>query len=294
MILAQADQLKVGSAEYKKIVELAGAFQTRAKSVETDIAETAKAFSVDVKKELDAWKSSEYKIVSEIETKRKALQAQGIRLDMAYIKKLTADESSYKQSLQNLQSWDTRLKDLTKARVDLLDKRTATLSKITALRVAYAAKANKALSGALSDLTVVVRFAPDAMSEEAEEIIQQAMNWRTVQVPRAALIVEQVPIPKLLECIRKKDPNPIVRIAGKDGVRPFNKTEALEILEALGQPANLFRLQRCETDDRPRITVTKVTVAGGKPQSRDFETLVGTATVGPFSAYALLPIATCR
>ena len=34
---AQADQLKVGSAEYKKIVALAGAFQTRAKSVETDM-----------------------------------------------------------------------------------------------------------------------------------------------------------------------------------------------------------------------------------------------------------------
>jgi ABC-type cobalamin/Fe3+-siderophores transport system ATPase subunit len=86
--LAQADQLKVGSAEYKKIVELSGAFQTRAKSVETDIAEAAKTFSVDVKKELDAWRSSEHKIVSEIETKRKALQAQGIRLDMAYIKKI--------------------------------------------------------------------------------------------------------------------------------------------------------------------------------------------------------------
>ena len=201
------------------------------------------------------------------------MQAQGIRLDMAYIKKLTADESSHKQSLQNLQSWDARLKELTKARMDLLAKRTATLSKITALRVAYAAKANTALSGALSDLTVVVRFAPDSLSEEAEEIIQQAMNWRTVQVPRAALIVEQVPIPKLLECARRKDSSPIVGIEGKDGMRPFNKTEALEILETLGQPANLFRLQRCETDDRPRITVTKVTVAGGKPQSRDFSRL---------------------
>jgi ATPase subunit of ABC transporter with duplicated ATPase domains len=183
------------------------------------------------------------------------------------------NKSSHKQTLQNLQLWDARLKELTKARMDLLAKRATTLSKITALRVAYATKANKALSGALSDLTVVVRFAPDALSEEAEEIIQQGMNWRTVQVPRAALIVEQVTVPKLLDCVRKKDPNPIMSIVGKDGIKPFNKTEALEILETLEKPGNLFRLQRCDTDDRPRITVTKITVAGGKPQSRDFAKL---------------------
>jgi hypothetical protein len=41
------------------------------------------------------------------------------------------------------------------------------------------------------------------------------MNWRTVQVPRAALIVEQVTVPKLLDCVRKKDPNPIMSIVGK-------------------------------------------------------------------------------
>lgn len=271
--LAQADQLKVGSAEYKRIVELAGNFETSTKSVEHDITTKAETFSAEVKKQLDTWKSSEYKIVSDIETKRKALQDQGIKLDMAYIKKLTTDESSHKQSLQNLQTWDTRLKELTKARIELLTRRSAVLSKITAIRVAYATKANKALGGALSDLTVVVRFSPDALSEEAEQIIQQAMNWRTVQVPRAALIVEQVTIPKLLDCIRKKDPNPITAIVGKDGIQPFNKAEALEILDVLVQPANLFRLQRCETDDRPRITVTKVTTAGGKPQSRDFAKL---------------------
>jgi predicted ATP-dependent endonuclease of OLD family len=107
-------------------------------------------------------------------------------------------------------------------------------------------------------LAVVIRFSPNALSEEAEQIIQQAMNWRTVQVPRAALIVEQVAVPALLECIKKKDPHPITNIVGKDGLKPFNKTEALEILDVMGQLPNLFRLQRCETDDRPRITVTKV------------------------------------
>jgi len=43
----------------------------------------------------------------------------------------------------------------------------------------------------------------------------------------------------------------------------------MEILDVLGQLPNLFRLWRCEIDDRPRITVTKVAPAAGKPQSRD-------------------------
>jgi hypothetical protein len=237
------------------------------------MAKIAGAFSLEVKKHLDAWKSHEYKILSEIENKRKALQAQGIKLDMAYIKKLATDESAHKKALENLQSCDVRLKELTKARFDLLTKRTSVLSKITTLRVAYATKANSALKGSLSDLAVVIRFSPNALSEEAEQIIQQAMNWRTVQVPRAALIVEQVAVPALLECIKKKDPHPITNIVGKDGLKPFNKTEALEILDVMGQLPNLFRLQRCETDDRPRITVTKVIPAAGKPQSRDFSKL---------------------
>jgi ABC-type multidrug transport system ATPase subunit len=122
-------------------------------------------------------------------------------------------------------------------------------------------------------LTVVVRFATDALSEEAEGIIQQAMNWRTVQVPRAALIVEQVTVPKLLDCIRKRDPQPIINVTTRDNVKPFNKIEALEILDVLAEPQNLFRLQRCEIDDLPRISVTKIVEAGGKPQTRDFAKL---------------------
>ena len=140
--LAAPDQLKVGSQEYKKIVELAAGFQKSAQSTEGSMTSTAKAFSSEVKKELDTWKSSEAKILAEIEDKRKALQAQGIKLDMAYIKKLTNDESSHKQSLQNLQAWDVHLKALKKARSELLVKRTAVVSKITAIRVAYASKAS--------------------------------------------------------------------------------------------------------------------------------------------------------
>lgn len=60
-----------------------------------------------------------------------------------------------------------------------------------------------------------------------------------------------------------------------DGLKPFTKTDALQLLQMLSQPAVLFRLQRCEVDDRPKITVTKKMDVGGKTQfvSRDFAKL---------------------
>jgi alpha-D-ribose 1-methylphosphonate 5-triphosphate synthase subunit PhnH len=128
----------------------------------------------------------------------------------------------------------------------------------------------------LSDLSVSVKFAADAFSPEAAEIIQQAMNWRTIQVPRAALIAEQVTVPKLLDAIRRSDPQGIINITATDSSRPFNKSDALDILKALAQPGTLFRLERCKVEDRPHITVTKaVPLAGGKVQhvSRDFSKL---------------------
>lgn len=83
------------------------------------------------------------------------------------------------------------------------------------------------------------------------------MTWRTSQVPKASLIVEQVTIPKLLDAIRKSDRKPLLDIKARDGSKPFSYTSAKEVLDTLGQRRNLFRIQRCKIEDLPRITVSK-------------------------------------
>ncbi len=271
---AKVDDLKVGAEEFKKIAELASIFAASVKTSVAELTKQAASFYQDVKKQLEGWKSRELQITSQIEAKRKELLAKGIKLDMAYIKKLATDESSHKTTLQTLSQWEAKLKGLTQARVDLLSRRGAIRSKISTTRTSHATKANRALKGALTDLAVTVRFVPDALSPEGEEIIQQAMSWRTSQVPRAGLIVEQVTVPKLLECIRKNDPAPLLSVVGKGSIKVFNREEALEVLKVLAQPEHLHRLQRCQVDDLPRITVTKLNLpAGVKPQSRDFSKL---------------------
>lgn len=273
---AKPEDLKVGAAEFKNIVALVSTFEGHAKVSEAELATNAKDFAIEVKKQLEHWKSHEQQILGTIEEKRKALLQQGVRLDLAFIKKLAADESSHKQSLKALEAWDSNLKIYKKQRAELLLQRQKARAQISTKRTAYAALANRALRGALSDLFVSVKFANDAFSPEAEEIIQQAMNWRTVQVPRAALIAEQLTVPKLLDAIRRNDPQDLIKITAADSSRLFNKNDALDILQTLGQPQTLFRLERCKVEDRPKITVTKaLPVAGGKVQhvSRDFSKL---------------------
>ena len=272
---SKPEDLKVGASEFAKIVALVNGFQDAAKKSEAALVGQAAVFSEKVKEQLEFWKAREQQVLGEIDQKRKELQAKGIRLDLAYINKLAADESTYKESLKALATWEARLKELKRQRLELLNRRDKLRSLIFTSRNSYAARANIALKNALSDLAVSIKFIENGLCPEAEEIIQQAMNWRTTQVPRCALLVAQVTVPGLLEAIRKSDPTAIAKVSTPDGVKPFNKIDAIQLLQALAQPAVLFRLQRCEVDDRPKITVTKKVELAGKAQfvSRDFAKL---------------------
>ncbi len=240
-----------------------------------DIGTHAQLFASGAAHELSAWRTSEQGIIEKIENMRKQLAAQGVRLDLAYIRKLAADEASHAKSLEILKVWEKQLADLRQARTDLLAQRTAVRSTITTRRTAYAVKASKALDGALGDLHVSLKFIPDALSPDAEEIIQQAMGWRTIQVPRAALLVEKLTVPRLLEMIQRNDATTVSELADEHGVRPFSLADARDILARLAEPANRFALERCAIDDRPKLTVTKAIAGTGKPQyvTRDFARL---------------------
>ena len=272
----KADDLKVGHAEFEEIVSLTKAFQETAKTSEVKLASATTAFSAKVREQLASWKEREQKCLTKIDERRRELHLQGIRLDLRFIKKLATDESNYKESLKNLSTWETHLKTLWKKRQALLSERKKIRSQIFTARMAYSKWANRALKNALGDLNVVVKFMESGLSGEAEDIVQQAMGWRTSQVPRCALLVEQVTVPGLLDAIRKTDTGAITKVMTADGLKPFNKSDAQELLGVLIQQQTFFRLQRCEVEDRPKITVTKKIEEPGKSPrftSRDFAKL---------------------
>ena len=222
---------------------------------------------------LAVWRSRDSTALTEIEDKRKALEAQGIKLDMAYIQKLAKDEAQAKQTITTLQSWGTKLKELQKERVKLLRARWSARQKIATLRTGYAMAASTILKSALSDLQVSLKFSSDAYSPDAEAQIIQAMGWRTVQVPRANTLVQQLTVPKLLEAIEENDTSTISALKDPGGATVFSKQDAQQILDRLRETPVRFALERVAIDDLPKLTVTKMVGQPPKPVSRDFSRL---------------------
>jgi AAA domain, putative AbiEii toxin, Type IV TA system/AAA domain len=273
--LSKPEDLKIGAVEFKAIVADLRSFEKEVAGATATIVGGAKILAAKVKKQLEGWRVREKQVATQIEQKRKELLDKGVKLDNQYIRKLASDEARFTKNLATLDLWQKKLRISQTARAGLLKTRLELRSAISTRRTAYGVKATRALSNTLGDLSVDVKFMDGALSEEATSIITETMNWRTSQVPKAALIVEQVTVPGLLKAIGKKDPVPLTKIAAADKSKPFSASDAREVIAALSQTVPLFRLERCIFDDLPRITVTKKIMDGGTPKyiPRDFARL---------------------
>jgi energy-coupling factor transporter ATP-binding protein EcfA2 len=273
---ADPKTLVVGSSEFASICAQASVFEDALTSVETAVKAAATTLSTVVTEQLIAWKSKEQGILKQIEDKKRELEAQGITVDMAYIQKLATDEARLKQEVINLKTWKSHLDGLWKQRRETLKERWAVRARIAMKRSAFGQKASAALKAALADLNVALKFDENGYSPEANDIIVEAMGWRTLQVPRASALTEKLTLPKLLDAITRKDPSSLQALRTDEGVTIFGKADAMTVIEKLSLDPVRFRLERAQIFDRPRLTVTKlVTDSTGKkhPRTREFRQL---------------------
>ncbi len=268
--------LVVGGTEFSAISAQVGVFENAIAAVEASVKTAATTLSTVVTAQLTIWKTKEQSILKQIDEKKHELEAQGIRVDMAYIQKLATDEAKLKQDVANLKSWKPHLEGLWKQRKESLKERWGVRARIAMKRSAFGHKASTALRAALADLNVTLKFDENGYSPEANDIIVEAMGWRTLQVPRATALTEKLTLPKLLDAIARKDTAPIQALMTDEGVNIFSKPEAAAVIEKLSPDPVRFRLERSQIFDRPRLTVTKlVTDRAGKkhPRTREFRQL---------------------
>jgi energy-coupling factor transporter ATP-binding protein EcfA2 len=274
--LADPTSLHVGSAEFSEIIRQGKAFESVASSAQASAAAGFKDFRIVADAQLVAWKAKESAAIQAIDTKKRELEAQNIKLDMGYISKLTGDEARLQAELVNLRKWPPILRELEKSSAAASKRRWAARAKIAAARTGYAKQATGVLKSVLTDLTVSLNFAESAYAPDAEEQVINALNWRTSQVPRAALLIERLTLPGLISAIDAKDKNAVASVRTRDGVAVFNASEANRVLACLAEPEVRFALERAEVYDIPRLTVTAMVArSGGKPQAavRDFSKL---------------------
>src|SRR5260370_29015841 len=222
-------------------------------------------FTTVVQANLNQWKTRDQAAAEEIEQKRKALEAQGIQLDMGFIQKLANDAANAKQNLATLANWKQELQRLENERRTTLQRRWAARGKISALRAAFAARATCVVGSSVKDLTLSLKYREDAYSPDAENLISQAMGWKTVNVPRASIIVEQLTVPKLLAAIRTQNGSALTGLQSAPKVAAFSKPEADGILSRLNIPELIHALERIHIDDLPKLTVTRMISVPGQP-----------------------------
>lgn len=217
----------------------------------------------DTNAQLKLWREKETLSLEKIEQLRKTLETQGMKLDMAFIRKTANDNEFYERKLKELAGKKNSLDEAKKERREILERRRTVRTKIFQKRQALSIKLTDSMRGTVIDYQVSIKFREGTLSPECQKIIQEGMGWRTSQVPRTAFIVEQLSFPALLDAIEKNAPKQLKIIKNADDTSVFSDTEAAQIITSLSHPQIRFKLEACPYEDMPEIKISRSIEATG-------------------------------
>lgn len=257
--------LAVGKEEFESIRKivgtLTGSFETQADA----LIRMVEAGLEEIRAGLNAWAAKEQVTRTKIEDLRRELEKQKIRLDMAYIRKVTTDAAEYAKKLEDLRKSVPKHKTALDERKALVTERRKLKAKIFSTRQGFAILMTKNLAATVVDYRVTIKFREGALAPELEDIIKEAMGWRTSQVPRTRLIVENMTPFQLLDAIEKGNSAAFEAIVDSKGNRVFSATDARDFIAKLREDRLIAAIQRCAFEDLPEIMVARaVTNAEGK------------------------------
>lgn len=266
-------ELTIGGAEYEAISNQAASFKSKVTASEHDLEVAAKSLEKVIEDNLTSWRTKEVRAKDEIDTKRAALEAGGVRLDMVFINSLSSDEAKLTEKLRKLKTWEPGLERRRKERAELVKQRWEIRQRIAMKRNAYGVKASDTLRSVLTDLRVSLKFQNSAHSPSGSTVISEAMGWRTSQVPRAPLLIETLSLPGLIQVVKKKDKAAIKAIKSGDGATVFTDADAQAIIDSLATSEVMHKLEVVEVVDIPQLVVAKSIPGQTKPAVRDFSRL---------------------
>jgi ABC-type cobalamin/Fe3+-siderophores transport system ATPase subunit len=268
--------LAVGISEFEAVQKLAKALADDIDSLSSGLKAKVKNVAQQISAQLDVWVAKEKETRDAIEEIRRELAKQKITLDIAFIRKVTKDASEYATKLADLKKLIPKKNEAYKRRSALIRERRELKSKIFTTRESFAVLINQNLRTCVVDYSVHLKFKEGVLSKELENIVRDAMGWRTAAVPKATVIATRFSPMTFLDVIDNKEATALTSIVDQDGNKVFTAKEAADILEKLGQWVPYVAIQRCLFEDRPEIKVTKpIELANGKKvfRQRDFAKL---------------------
>lgn len=268
--------LAVGKAEFETVKTLVNNLATDVEMLSSQLKTKVTEANTKITAQLQSWAIKEKDTQTKIEDIRRDLERQGIKLDIAFIRKVTKDAADLAAKLVELKRSIPKLQEAFKERRSMLNDRQELKSKLFIMRQVFAKAMNNNLATTVVDYTVTIRFHEGLISNNLETLIKTAMEWRTSKVPKASLVASHLSPFNLLDAIHRKDTSSLEQVIDGNGNSVFSKAEASEVLAKMGEWSNKFALERCVFEDYPEIKVTKtVVMADGSTAHpvRDFSIL---------------------
>jgi len=252
--------LSVGKVEFEAVKILVTELAADVDSLSTQLKKKVTDATAKIVVQLRAWTLKEKETQDRIEEIRRELEKQNVKLDMAFIRKVTKEATEFTLKLAELKKSIPKQQEAFKLRRELMNARKALKSRLFTTRQAFATVMNKSLAKTVVDYAVTIKFHEGLLSRESEELIKTKMAWRTSQVPKATLVFRQMAPLALVEAIERKDTSRLEQIVDVGKNRVFSRGEAEGIITTMGQWDAKCALERCEWEDRPEIKVMKTVV----------------------------------
>lgn len=268
--------LAVGQTEFETVKTLVNNLAAEVESLSTQLKTKITDANAKITAQLKSWALKEKETQTKIEDLRRELEKQNIKLDIAFIRKVTKDATDSAAKLIELKKSIPKQQEAFKVRRSLLKDRLELKSKLFTTRQAFAMAMNNNLATTVVDYKVTIKFHEGLLSNDFENLIKTAMGWRTSQVPKANLIASQLSPITLLDAINRKVTDKLEQVVDIDNNKVFSKSDAGDILTTMGQWDTKSALERCVFEDRPEIKVSKAVVMGNGNktyQVRDFSML---------------------
>jgi DNA repair ATPase RecN/histidinol phosphatase-like PHP family hydrolase len=263
-----SDNIVIGTEEFEKVKIIVDEFSKIVSSKSDELNVSLNEKIEELKIQLKQWKSKESETQKTIDKKKAELDAQGIPFDIGKINQIAKDLDHYKTRMRKLTETQKSIQRLEKERKELITRRKDLKASIYNHRIAFSIKINKNLKNSVDGLLVSAKYKEGCYSPSFENTIKQLMDWRTSQVPKSALIAENMSPMHFSEKVKKNNLSELQNIKDEEGKNVFAKSDIEGILNKARENNNYEDFEALEYEDRPSLTVTKIIDNGADNKTR--------------------------
>jgi len=254
------EEIIIGKDNFARVKEIVSEFSVivgeKASELNISLNEKISELSAQIKD----WSEKEKNIQTTIDEKKKELEAKGIPFDIGKINQIAKDVIYHTDRLKKLKAKRIELGGLQKTRLEQIKRRNEIKNRIFYQRHSFAASVNENLKNAVDGFFVNIKYEQGKYSDQFEEAIKTAMEWRTSQVPKSKILARSISPVDFVNGIKKKNLDLLKEIKDSEGARIFTDSEITRIIARVFEHHAYEDFETLIYDDLPRISVTKTVV----------------------------------